>query len=263
MMILGAMRRARLQALMARQLVNWREAWTTYSTGRPMPPLRFRDGRVIHHETRDSPGPLFFEIFANGCYRRDLPGTVTGDVIDIGANIGAFTLDVAARYPGAAIHAYEADPETCRTLQRNVEANGLSSRVRVWNEAVAGETGRLTLWRGEGSVFASARLTPETGGESFETAAVTLQEVVGRTCGRVGVLKMDCEGMEADVLETAGPALDAVDYLVAEYHPWLVPDVVPRLRRVLDRSFAVTTAESRRCGHLLRARRTHAPRGGP
>ena len=255
MIVPTVLRHLRLQALMARQLVNWREAWLTYSTGSPMPPLRFRNGLVIHHGERDSPGPLYFEIFAHGCYRRDLPAAVSGSIVDVGANIGAFTLDIAARYPAAAIHAYEPDPETCGVLRQNVEANGLASRVRIWNEAVSNEAGRLTLWAGEGSVYASAHLTALSRGASREVPAVTLSEVVGRTGGRVGILKLDCEGAEAGILETAGSALDAVDYLVAEYHPDLVPDVVPRLRRVLDPSFAVTTADSHRCGHLMRARR--------
>ena len=246
---------------MARQLENWREAWIAYSTGAPMPPLRFRNGLVFHHGPRDSAGFLFFEVFANGCYRRGLPRALMGEVIDIGANIGAFTLDAASRYPGATVHAYEPDPETCQVLQRNVEANGLSSRVRVWNEAVADTAGTLRLWRGDGSVVASAHLPVSARGESCDVPAVTLHTLVARTSGRVGVLKMDCEGAEAGILEAAGSALDAVDYIVAEYHKALVPDVVPRIQRVLQPSFDVSVAEGQRCGPMIRARRTRAAGG--
>jgi FkbM family methyltransferase len=260
--VIRLLRRARLQALMARQLVNWREAWATYSSGSPMPPLRFRNGLVIHHGERDSAGALFFEIFANGCYRRGQPGVLSGDVVDIGANIGAFTLDAAARYPSATVHAYEPDPQTCQVLRRNIEANGLSSRVRIWNEAVAGESGTLRLWRGEGSVFASAHLRGAARGDSCDVPAVTLQTAVARTSARVGVLKMDCEGAEAEIFEAAGPALDAVDYIVAEYHPALVPDVIPRIRRVLEPSFDVTVEEGSRCGFMFRARRARHLDGG-
>jgi FkbM family methyltransferase len=260
-MVPNVIRRARLQALMARQLDNWREAWSAYSSSAPMPPLRFRNGLVFHSGPGDSAGFLFFEIFVNGCYRRGLPSEPGGDVVDIGANIGAFTLDAASRYPAATVHAYEPDPQTCAVLRRNVEANGLSARVRIWNEAVAGAAGTLRLWRGEGSVVASAHLQASARGEFCDVPAVTLQTVVARTSGRVGVLKMDCEGAEADILEAAGAALDAVDYLVAEYHPVLVPDVVPRIRRALEPSFAVTAEDSRRCGPMIRASRTR-PAGG-
>lgn len=255
MTVPDVLRRARLQVLMARQLVNWREVWDAYSSGASTPSLRFRNGMVLHQGPRDSGGFLFLEIFANGCYRRGLPPALKGDVVDIGANIGAFTLDAATRYPAATVHAYEPDPETCAVLRRNVEANGLSSRVRVWNEAVAGEAGSLRLWRGEGSVVVSAHLPAARRGEPCDVPAVTLQNVVARLSGRIGVLKLDCEGSEAEILEAAGPALDAVAHIVAEYHAALVPDVVPRIRRVLEPSFDVTVEEGRRCGPMIRAGR--------
>jgi FkbM family methyltransferase len=257
----GILRRARLQALMARQLENWREVWVAYASGSPAPSLRFRNGLVFYSGPGDSAGFLFFEVFANGCYRRGLPAALNGDVVDIGANIGAFTLDAATRYPAATMHAYEPDPRTCDVLRRNVEVNGLASRVRIWNEAVAGEIGTLRLWRGDGSVVASAHLPQHLRGEACDVPAVTLQTVLSRTAGRIAVLKMDCEGAEADILEGAEPALDAVDFIVAEYHPALVPEVVPRLRRALQRSFDVTFEHGQRCGPMMRARRVDAARG--
>lgn len=261
MIVPHVLRRARLQALMARQLVNWREAWSAYSSATPMPPLQFRNGLVIHSGPVDAAGFLFFEIFANGCYRQGLPETLTGDVVDLGANIGAFTLDAAMRYPTATIHAYEPDVRTFQVLAQNVDANGLSSRVRIVNEAVAGESGTLRLWRGDGSVIASAHLPADGRGEAFDVPAVTLQTVLARTSGRIGVLKLDIEGAEAAVLEGAGPAIDAVDFIVAEYHPALVPDGVPRIRRVLEPAFDVSVADDPRCGPMLRARRLQNGRG--
>jgi FkbM family methyltransferase len=254
----SSLRALRLQALMARQLENWREAWRAYASGAPMPVLRFRNGVVLHSGPGDSAGFLFLEIFANGCYRRGLPAAVNGEVVDIGANIGAFTVDIATRYPGIIVHAYEPNPPARERLQQNVEANGLSSRVRIWSEAVSGQPGIATLWRGDGSIAASGYLPTPVRGEPCDVATVMLPAVVARTAGRVAVLKLDCEGAEADILEAAGPALDAVDYIVGEYHPGLVADVLPRLRRVLDPSFDVAVTDRGRCGTMIRARRLAA-----
>jgi FkbM family methyltransferase len=256
MRVPDVVRRGRLQWLMAQQLANWREAWLAYISARPMPTLHFRNGSVLHSRPVDSAGLLFFEIFANGCYRRGLPSTLDGDVIDIGANIGAFTLDAARRFRNATVHAYEPDPQTCLVLQRNVEANGLSSRVRIWNEAVAGVPGTLRLWSMDGSIAASAHPVAGAVGHACDVTAVTLQTVVARTSGRVGLLKMDCEGAEADILETAGVALEVIEYFVAEYHPALVPDVVARMRRSLEPAFEVVVTGDRRCADLIRAHRT-------
>ncbi|HYT74826.1 MAG TPA: FkbM family methyltransferase [Vicinamibacterales bacterium] len=255
MIVPNALRHLRLRMLMARDLLNWREAWAGYMHAAAMPPLRFRNGLVLHHGPGDSAGFLFFEVFANGCYRHGLPRTLAGDVIDVGANIGAFTLDAATRYAPSTVHAYEPDPRTFAVLRHNVEANGLSSRVRVWNEAVAGAPGTLTLWRGEGSIAASTHAAAHHASECCEVPAVTLQTVVERAATRIALLKMDAEGAEADILEGAGTALGAVDRIVAEYHDWLVPDVLPRVERVLRPRFDVRAGHGRRRGSMFTARR--------
>jgi FkbM family methyltransferase len=246
-------RRTRLQALMARQLVNWQEAWQAYASGRPLSALQFRNGTVLRSGPRDSAGFLFFEVFANGCYRRGLPANLSGTVIDIGANIGAFTLDIATRCPAVVVHAYEPDAEAFAWLRENVRANGLSDRVRIWNEAVAGAPGSLTLWRGDGSIAASAYLGSAVKGVGHEVTAVTLPVVMSRCHGRVAILKMDCEGAEADILEADGVDFDLIDHVVAEYHAGLVPDVIPRMRRVLEQSFDVVVSDGGRCGPMVRA----------
>jgi FkbM family methyltransferase len=253
MIVPDVIRRTRLQALMARQLANWQEAWQAYASGAPVSTLQFRNGTVLRSGPRDAAGFLFFEVFANGCYRRGLPANLSGTVIDIGANIGAFTLDVAIRFPGVIVHAYEPDAEAFSWLRENVRANGLSDRVHMWNEAVAGAPGSLTLWRGDGSIAASAYLAGTEKGVGHEVAAVTLPVVMNRCHGRVAVLKMDCEGAEADILEADGVDMDSIDCIVAEYHAELVPDVIPRMRRVLEKSFDVVVAEAGRCGPMLRA----------
>lgn len=238
---------------MARQLVNWQDAWRAYVSGAPSPVLHFRSGLVLRSGPRDSAGFLFLEVFANGCYRRGLPRVLSGTVVDLGANIGAFTLDITSRFRDVTVHAYEPDPDAFAMLIENIRANRLDTRVRAWNEAVAGTPGPLELWQGNGSIAASAYLGGGSQRESRRVASVTLQTVIGRCDGRVTLLKMDCEGSEADILDAPGLELNQVDRIVAEYHAALVPDVIPRLRRALEGSFEVVVSEGRRCGPMLRA----------
>ena len=108
-------------------------------------------------------------------------------------------------------------------------------------------------------MLVSAYLPAALRGEPCDVPAVTLQTVAARTSGRIGVLKLDCEGAEAEILEAAGPTLESVERIVVEYHAALLPDVVPRIRRVLEPWFDVTVAEGPRCGPMIRARRTGAP----
>jgi hypothetical protein len=100
---------------------------------------------------------------------------------------------------------------------------------------------------------ASAFLPGAARGEHQAVRAVTLQTALERCGSRIALLKLDCEGAEADIIAAAGPALESIDRIVAEYHSDLVPDVIPRMRRALDGAFSVTVSAGKRCGPMLRA----------
>ena len=248
-------RRARLRALLARQLENWAAVWSAYERGSVVPVLRFRDGRALHHGPRDAPVFLFLEIFANRCYSRVMPACVSGALADIGANIGAFTLDAASRYPAVPIHAYEPDPVSREVLQRNVSANGLAERVTIWPEAVAAADGVIEFHPSGASLESGAGATSAT---AIRVPSVSIGTVMSRLGGRAGLIKIDAEGAEVEIFENAPPVLNA-DCVVGEFHPWLVERSEQRLRDALSASFDVEFLVSRRCGAMFSARRKGDP----
>lgn len=251
-------RTARLRLLIGRELLNGAEVWRAYRAGTDVPPLRFRSGLTMEHGPGDAPVFLLLEVFANGCYRRRLPRKLRGRVVDIGANIGAFTLDCLQRFPDVQVDAYEPNPETFRALQRNVTVNGLGHRVRLFPEAVAGGSGILTLWPGPGSLAASGYLagSPERG-RGIPVPMVGLDTVVRRVEGPVSYLKIDAEGAEADILEQGVAALAGVQQVAGEYHEALVPGVSARVRAALEKAgFAVDISLDHRCGPVFHARRS-------
>ncbi|MFC0003436.1 non-ribosomal peptide synthetase [Micromonospora siamensis] len=81
---------------------------------------------VNPHETRY----LYDEIFVQRVYLRDgivlRPGAT---VLDVGANIGMFSLFVHAACPDATIHAFEPVPSVAGLLRRNVAAFGVPATV--------------------------------------------------------------------------------------------------------------------------------------
>lgn len=256
--ILDLARRARLRALLTEQLSNGAEVWKAHRAGSAVPPLRFRNGLVLFHGAGDAPVFLFFEIFANACYRRQFTVQQPGDtIVDIGANIGAFTLDCAARFPSVRIEAYEPNPRAFRFLQENIAANRLENRVRAYAEAVGRIPGVLDLWGSGGSIIATGYPhASEATGPSAKCAMVDLRTVVARAGGTARVVKIDAEGAEADIVEGGRDTVRAVAQFVGEYHEDRVPDVVSRCRSTFEQSgFAFTLADSQRCGPLFRARR--------
>jgi FkbM family methyltransferase len=231
---------ARTLGRMMRWLSNWREVWSAYRVGLPPPPLRFREGFTLHHGQLDSPVSLLREVFGERHYRRHIESPLDGVLIDIGANIGAVTLDWASRSGRLHVHAYEPNPATNSVLRHNVEANGLSDRVTIHQEAVGREPGQLRLWTNVQSMTTTAYTDAPPTPEAVATYVplVDLNEVVRRAGDRpVSLLKMDIEGGEADTLEGATPAtLGALRQVILEYHDGLCPNASGRCRKVLEQS---------------------------
>jgi FkbM family methyltransferase len=225
---------------MIRWLSNWREVWSAYRAGLPPPALQFRSGLTLHHGPHDSPIGLLHEVFGQRQYRRHLHGPVEGVMIDLGANIGAVTIDWARRSRPLRIHAYEPNPATNRMLRHNIEANGLTGRVTVYDEAVGRDSGELRLWTNVHSMTVTGYgdTPPESDAIALSVPLIDLDEVVRRAGGGpVALLKMDTEGAEVDTLEGASPAtLQAIRQVILEYHIRPCPNASARCQTALGQA---------------------------
>ncbi|MCO5092253.1 FkbM family methyltransferase [Bosea sp. (in: a-proteobacteria)] len=123
--------------------------------------------------------------------------------IDVGANIGAYSLFVAARAGrGARILAVEPQPEIFSRLAFNIAQNPFGT-VKAVACALADKPGELTLFidptnRGESSV----RILNSSAGTSVRVPAMTLLSLVeGEGYERIDAIKLDVEGAEDLILE--------------------------------------------------------------
>jgi FkbM family methyltransferase len=121
-------------------------------------------------------------------------------VLDIGANIGYYTLILARQVgPAGRVFAFEPDAENFLLLKRNVKWNGYKNVVLV-NAAVSNEPGVLNLYlcgnnRGDHRIYPSgdARRT-------IEVSAVVADEYLGNLSNQIQFVKMDVQGAEGRVL---------------------------------------------------------------
>jgi FkbH-like protein/FkbM family methyltransferase len=113
------------------------------------------NGLEVAHLNRHETDYVYQEIFADRCYLRHgirLPGDAM--VIDIGANIGLFSLFVRSQCPQATVYSYEPSPIAFRVLKANCEAYG--PNLHAFNAGVSGQAGSATLtFYGKSSVFSS------------------------------------------------------------------------------------------------------------
>lgn len=199
--------------------------WPTYFafkyglTRAPVAHFRLRSGidvkvpREVLHE--------FKEVFFDEAYLTGMPLPVPegGMVIDIGANIGAFSVFALHRLKAGKVVAFEPDPVNFAHLRTNA-ALAPSGRLVPVQEAIADAVGEMTFHRGnEGGVSTSGSLL-STKGEKVTVATTTLEAALDRhgiqTCA---FLKMDCEGAEYSILYGApDDVLQRIRQMVIEVH---------------------------------------------
>jgi FkbM family methyltransferase len=203
-----------------RHLENWQDVWSAFRNGRPLPPLVLRTGLVLAGGPKDDLAGLFREIFVWRCYTRDFYSPRPGDtVLDVGANIGVFTVFLRWLAPGVRVHAFEPIAHTREQLEANVRANDLADLVTVHPVAVAAGSGTITLHLG-GTNGHSSVIAGQFSRQAETVACIDLATALQLAgAGPIQLLKIDTEGSEVEILEGIGPAvLGQVERVVVEYH---------------------------------------------
>ena len=175
--------------------------------------VKMRDGTIIHLSGHPHDIVTVFIIFI----RRDYGKVPAGSrVVDIGANIGAFSL-YAARCGASKITAYEPNSEAFQCLQRNIQTNSLTSVISPRQFAATGTAGKLVPFPKKASAYNAILQNNST--EEYELVeTISLTNIV-EEMGRIDFLKMDCEGAEWDILRHAKPSdLASIHTIRMEYH---------------------------------------------
>ena len=192
-------------------------------------PLRIalRNGLVLRIRAGTSDFGVADDIFNYRVYDRALTHLTDGQVvIDIGAHVGMFAVAAAAR--GARVLCFEPLRENVELLNENARLNGYERRIISHCLAAAGRHGTVELFVEKGNTGGSTRFPAIHPGwrnnervRSITVPCVTLHGIFQRADLKVcDCLKMDCEGAEFDILESAGTDdLRRIRMLIMEYHP--------------------------------------------
>jgi amino acid adenylation domain-containing protein/FkbM family methyltransferase len=217
---------------------------------------------------------LYREIFEDEGYSKHGVDVRDGDVfVDIGANIGMFSLYASTAARDVTVYSFEPIPPVCALLEMNAYIHGISGRVFPWALGAEGRTARFTyyarntlmsgafadaaedrevvraLLRNETAAAAdiahvdldelAARSQAET--VQFECPVRTLTDVIReQRIERIDLLKIDVEKAEWEVLAGLGETdWDKVAQIVVEVHD--LDGRLERTRALLEsKGFRVT-----------------------
>jgi FkbM family methyltransferase len=231
--ILGNLGRLTEIAACRRQSAQWKKLTLAYLKLRPLHyplDLRLRTGEKI---TLNEPTDLiiFWLVFVRCHYSVHASDRT---IIDVGANIGIFTLYAAREAPGSKIVAVEPFPDTCVRLKALVESNRLQGRVTIVNCAVgaASSKGNMDIDPAIPSQYRRIysektrglnqrhRKMVEQANDGIPVETFPLHEILDRAgIGFADVMKMNIHGSEYDVLMgSPAAALRRCRRIVVQYH---------------------------------------------
>jgi FkbM family methyltransferase len=192
-------------------------------------PGRVRDRFGFTYEVSDLREPIAFHLLINGSYEpetqdlllRVLPAG--GVLIDVGANIGTFTIPAAkhVRSSGCVI-AIEASREVFNVLQKNIDTNRVKN-VQLVCAAASATAGDVEFYPAPADHFGMGSRAPQFNAAPMTIPSVTLDSLVQSfSLSSVDLIKIDVEGFEVDVLKGATGLLNGKNppLIIFEFCDW-------------------------------------------
>jgi len=232
---------------------NWWDVFAHLGTGRPLELLERRDGTRIAAPATIELWEHYSDIWNHHSYTAHIAIPAGGVVVDIGANLGLFSLFAARK--ARLVHAFEPCAATFAYLAANTQT---APHIIVHNHAVGGAEGRVVL--DTSGPPTSYKLT------RFEISDTSSEVVESRTIGAVfrnlGIehcdyLKLDCEGSEYPILLSADATLlKRIDAIVLEFHDHLSSfSHIDLLQKLASSGFSATVYNHRAPFGMIAARR--------
>lgn len=179
--------------------------------------LKLRTGIEIYIRPGTFDKNVVYEIFLrndyliNGIQVRD-----SDTILDVGANIGIFSILVAGMCPNGRIYAIEPIPDNCEILRRNIKLNKISN-IEILELALSDHDGHDEIYIDDRNLGGNSFFID---GVPLKVKVITLESLI-RTLNleRINLIKMDCEGSEFDIImSSSDEILCKIEYISLEYH---------------------------------------------
>ncbi len=173
-------------------------------------------------------------------------------VLDIGANEGFYLLYLKKKFPKLKIIAVEPDPISLKILKRNIKANHLKN-ITVIESAVTDRIGKVNFeviptdtavnsikiekkpWMRKGII------------KRISVKSITIPYIFEKyKIKKIDLLKVDTEGSEVKILNSARPVMSCIPKIVVEHHSKKLHQGV---KNILKKSHKLVRDENTRYGN--------------
>lgn len=185
------------------------------------------EGRKMFLHGNDGLALSLFKVYEPGQTQIVKNNVKKGDiVIDVGANIGYYTLLFAQLVgPQGRVYAFEPDPSNFDLLKKSIDLNGYQN-VTLIQKAVSNKSGKIKLYLGDENRAINRIYDAgmNDARQSVEVDIVNLDNYFQDYTGKIDFIKIDVEGSESGVLEGMPLILQKSKKLkiMSEFDPFLM-----------------------------------------
>ncbi len=187
--------------------------------------FRFKMRNGFEIDVRRKMLPPFKESFFDGVYLQGFPEEAEiGEepvIVDVGANVGFFSLYMFSQFPKARIYGFEPMPFNYRQL-KEYEDTYSNYQWKNFNQGLAENDHGLTLYSStiEGFSTMAGVFASDGRAEKIEVDTCTLQQLMeNESLDSIDLLKLDCEGSEYAILYSlSDEQLSRINFFSIETH---------------------------------------------
>jgi len=173
--------------------------------------VRLKPGLFVTYRLNHGDLQALREVIFEECYRPARPFLPT-TLVDLGANIGLTSLWLWKRFGFSKVIAIEPDSANVAILKENFRINGVPGTI---GQGVVGPPSKTALF-----ACSAHSVLGRIDAEGIVVDVIDLDPLLQREC--VGLVKMDIEGAEQDLVAGSVQWLTNVQAIIVELHPTIV-----------------------------------------
>lgn len=139
--------------------------------------------------------------------------------LDIGANIGEFSIAIAQNFVNSHIYAFEPDPVAFECLKYNISNSNLSNHVSIYNLALSDKSGYYPFFISTKNADSSF-IKPKSFTEIIKVQSSRGDEfMIANKIESVALLKMDAEGFEPEIISSFDEQITSIKFFAIDVGP--------------------------------------------